>query len=81
MGNPKTYAGYTYSWEEGRRLTSIIGSDINAFFKYNDSGIRTHKRVNGVTTKFHLIGDRVTYEYTEDANHEIKDKIYYRYDN
>ncbi|MDW8803168.1 RHS repeat-associated core domain-containing protein, partial [Clostridium sp. A1-XYC3] len=81
IGNPKTYAGYTYSWEEGRRLTSIVGSDINAFFKYNDAGIRTHKRVNGVTTKFHLIGDRVTYEYTEDANHVIKDRIYYRYDN
>ena len=29
-------------------------------YKYNDSGIRTEKTVNGVTTKYYLSGDAVT---------------------
>ena len=43
-------------------------------FKYNDAGIRTEKTVTGVTTKYHLVGDKVTYEDNG------TDKIYYTYD-
>jgi YD repeat-containing protein len=42
--------------------------------KYNDDGIRTQKTVNGVTTNYHLEGDKVTYE-TDGTN-----QIYYTYD-
>ena len=51
---------------------SKSGMDVS--FKYNDSGIRTQKTVNGVTTNYYLDGDRVTYEDNG------TDKIYYTYD-
>ena len=47
---------------------------MDVSFKYNDSGIRTQKTVNGVTTNYYLDGDRVTYEDNG------TDKIYYTYD-
>ncbi len=74
IGNPLTYSGYTYTWERGRQLKGISGNSKNISYKYNDSGIRTEKTVNGVLTKYHLVGDKVTYE--ESGN----DKIYYTYD-
>ncbi len=74
IGNPLTYDGYTYTWEDGRRLASITGNGNNISYKYNDSGIRTEKTVNGITTKYHLVGDKVTYE--SDGSNEI----YYTYD-
>ncbi|MDP4147169.1 MAG: hypothetical protein Q8936_22285 [Bacillota bacterium] len=42
-------------------------------YKYNASGIRMQKTVNGVTTNYHLNGDKVTYESKSDGT----DKIYY----
>ena len=87
IGNPLTYNGYTYSWQNGRQLAGFTWYDLKdstkkiqltANYKYNDSGIRTQKVVvkNGVTTKtdYHLVGDKVTYEYNG------TDKIYYTYD-
>ena len=43
-------------------------------FKYNDSGIRTEKTVNGVTTNYQLLGDKVILEDNG------TDKINYSYD-
>ncbi len=65
---------YTYNWEEGRNLASISGSGLSTSYKYNDSGVRTEKTVGGITTVYHLDGDKVTYEDNG------TDKIYYRYD-
>ena len=53
---PTSFLGKTLDWQ-GRRLTSINGEDFKYY--YNDAGIRTSKVVNNVTTKYHLIGDRV----------------------
>ncbi|MGY0374233.1 RHS repeat-associated core domain-containing protein [Clostridium sp. JNZ J1-5] len=74
IGNPLTYDGYTFTWEQGRQLLGINGNSKDISFKYNVDGIRTEKTVNGVTTKYHLVGDRVTFE--ENGT----DKIYYTYD-
>ncbi|MDT8719689.1 discoidin domain-containing protein, partial [Clostridium sp. 19966] len=74
IGNPLTYAGYSYSWEQGRQLSGITGNGLTASYKYDDSGIRTQKTVNGVTTNYHLVGSDVTYEDNG------TDKIYYTYD-
>ncbi|WP_081897103.1 RHS repeat-associated core domain-containing protein [Clostridium sp. KNHs214] len=74
IGNPLTYNGYTFTWERGRMLSSIKGNGKDIKFKYNDQGIRTEKTVNGVTTKYHLVGGSVTYEDNG------KDKIHYTYD-
>ncbi|EYE87111.1 hypothetical protein Q428_15270, partial [Fervidicella metallireducens AeB] len=74
IGNPLTYNGYTYTWEMGRQLAGISGNGINASFKYNAEGIRTEKTVGTVTTKYHLVGDKVTFET------DGTDTIYYSYD-
>ena len=74
IGNPLTYDGYTYTWEEGRQLATLTGNGKNTAYKYNDSGIRTQKTVNGVTTNYHLVGDKVTFETNG------TDNIYYTYD-
>lgn len=74
IGNPLTYDGYTYTWEEGRRLKSIVKTGLDMSFKYNADGIRTEKTVNGTTTSYHLLGDKVTFETNG------IDEIYYTYD-
>jgi len=73
IGNPLTYDGWTYTWEAGRQLATMSKTGQNLSFKYNDSGIRTQKTVNGVTTKYYLNGDKVTLEDNG------TDKIYYSY--
>ncbi|QGU96697.1 hypothetical protein GOM49_17845 [Clostridium bovifaecis] len=74
IGNPLTYDGYTLTWEQGRQLATMKSNDYDISFKYNVDGIRTEKTVNGVTTKYHLVGDKVTFEDNG------TDKIYYTYD-
>ena len=53
---PTSFLSKTLGWQ-GRRLTSINGTDIK--YQYNDAGIRTSKEVNGETTNYYLIGDKV----------------------
>ncbi len=48
------------------------GQEIS--YRYNTDGIRTEKTENGKTTKYHLAGDKVTYET------DGTDSIYYTYD-
>ncbi|MHC1731936.1 MAG: DNRLRE domain-containing protein [Bacteroidales bacterium] len=74
IGNPLTYDGWTYTWEEGRQLKTVSGNSHSISYKYDDSGIRTQKVVDGVTSNYHLVGDKVTYEDNG------TDKIYYTYD-
>ncbi|SHH49695.1 hypothetical protein [Clostridium grantii] len=50
------------------------GNGYSISYKYNASCIRTGKTVNGVTTNYHIEGDKVTYQ-TSDS-----DKIHYTYD-
>ena len=75
IGNLTNDTKYDYTWEEGRQLSSMnkVSGGLTINFKYNADGIRTEKMVNGVTTKYHLAGDQVTYE-TNGA-----DNIYYTY--
>ncbi|WP_162920305.1 DNRLRE domain-containing protein [Clostridium fermenticellae] len=74
IGNLKTYNGCSCEWEEGRQLKSISGNGKDIVYKYNDSGIRTEKSVNGVTTKYYLAQDKITFEDNG------SDRIYYTYD-
>jgi RHS repeat-associated protein len=74
IGNPLTYGDKKFTWEMGRQLKGITGTNLNISYKYNDSGIRTEKTVNGVTTKYHLLGNEVTFESNG------TDNIYYTYD-
>lgn len=74
IGNPRNDGVRTYSWEEGRNFTTATKGTDSLVFMYNEAGIRYEKRVNGVSTKYHLIGDKVTYETNG------TDNIYYTYD-
>lgn len=62
IGNPLTYDGNTYTWQNGRELASITNSSKTIQYKYNDSGIRVSKTVNGVETKYYLEGSNIIYE-------------------
>lgn len=75
IGNLTSDGTYLYTWEEGRNLVSMSRMGGNVQFRYNADGIRTEKIVNGYPTKYHLEGDRVTYERTI-----YLDDIYYTYD-
>ena len=79
IGNPLTYDGNTYTWQNGRELYSITnkekGQEIN--YRYTDEGIRKEKIVNGEVTRYHLEGTKVIYEKKDNDNNEI----YYFYDN
>ena len=76
IGNPLTYDGNTYTWQNGRQLAGISNTTKNQTitYKYNDSGIRTQKTVNGTTTNYYLDGTKVIYEKTGN------NVIYYTYD-
>ena len=74
IGNPLTYNGSTYTWTMGRQLSGIDKTGFDIDYKYNDAGIRIKKIVNTVTTNYHLVGDKVTYE--SDGTHAL----YYTYD-
>lgn len=74
IGNPTSYDGNTYTWQNGRQLSKISKEGNSIEYKYNDSGIRTEKTVNGQTTKYYLEGDKVIYETTGTKT------IYYTYD-
>lgn len=71
-----TYDGNTYTWQNGRQLAGITNSSKNQTitYKYNESGIRTQKTVNGITTNYYLDGSKVIYEQTGN------NVIYYAYD-
>ena len=56
IGNPLSYDGWTYTWEEGRQLKTLAKTGTSLSFKYNSSGLRTEKTVNGVPTKYTYLG-------------------------
>ena len=64
LGNPLTYGIATYTWQNGRQLTSIsmnYGAMVYSF-EYNDSGIRTSKTVNGIEHVYTLNGSQIVTE-------------------
>jgi hypothetical protein len=47
----------------------------SASYTYNENGIRTQKTVNGVTTKYNVVGSDITWQKTGNGT-----PIYYLYD-
>ena len=67
IGNPLTYrGGMTMTWQSGRQLASINKDGLSATFAYDANGHRTQKTVNGVTTNYYWVGDRLQYMATGD---------------
>ena len=61
-GNPLSYRGWTFAWEKGRQLKTASNGSDSLTFKYNASGIRTSKTVNGVEHKYILDGAKILRE-------------------
>ncbi len=54
IGNPLTYRnGMTFSWQNGRRLSSLQQGENVVQYTYDDSGLRIAKNVNGSSTNFY----------------------------
>lgn len=70
LGNPIIYRDKQLKWSFGRQLDKFD----NVEFKYNVSGIRTAKIVNGVYTKYYLNGNKIIAQ--TDTNNNT---IYFNY--
>ncbi len=57
---------YTFTWEKGRELATLVRGSQNISFTYNADGIRTSKTVNGVTHYYTLNGSQILSEEWED---------------
>ena len=75
IGNPLTWrGGLSFTWQNGRQLSTAQKSGLSLSYRYNASGIRTEKTVNGVTTEYYLDGSSIVAEKTG------TDVIWYLYD-
>ena len=79
IGNPLAYRdGFAFTWQCGRRLSSISHNGDSISYTYDPDGIRTSKTVNGTTTKYHVMNgtllgqtkgsDTIVFLYDEKAN-------------
>ena len=77
--NPLAYRdGYQFTWQYGRRLSSISHNGDSISYTYDPDGIRTSKTVNGTTTKYHVMNgtllgqtkgnDTIVFLYDEKGN-------------
>ncbi|MCL1791011.1 MAG: hypothetical protein FWG40_06600, partial [Peptococcaceae bacterium] len=56
------YLGYTMGWT-GRQLTSLSGNGITSgSFKYDANGLRSQKKINGLTTDYYYAGNKLLCE-------------------
>ena len=62
IGNPLSYDGYTYDWDNGRELKSIAGNGLTASYTYDENGLRVTKTVNGTKTCYEYVGGKLLYE-------------------
>jgi len=65
IGNPLTYRdNLSFTWANGRELSTINNNGISGSYTYNDSGIRTSKTYDGVTTNYYLNGSSIVRQVT-----------------
>lgn len=75
IGNPLSYInGWTFTWQRGRQLATAVKTGYNMSYKYNDSGLRIQKTVNGVATDYLWDGSQLIMQKTGN------DEIWYQYD-
>lgn len=68
IGNPIQYRGMQMEWEQGHQLKHITGAGLDMYCRYNDSGKRIRKTVNGVTTDFYLDGSAILMQTSSDGS-------------
>ena len=62
LGNPTTYRGNTFNWEQGRKLVSGTMNGKTFSYAYDGNGMRYEKTVNGVKTQYYWNGDQLLME-------------------
>ena len=72
-GNLLSDGKYTYSWTKGSLLEKVTGDGLEAVYTYDASGIRTSKKVNGITTEYLTAGGS---DLSEKKNGEWVDTSY-----
>lgn len=76
MGNPTTYKGNTFVWEQGRKLASGRLKGNNFSYAYDGNGMRYQKIVNGTETEYYYNDTQLLMENRGGYN----GRIYYIYD-
>ena len=66
IGNPlRYYNGTTFEWDNGRQLARATKTDGTYMsYRYDDSGVRIRKSVNGVATDYLVDGTKIIAEKT-----------------
>ena len=72
IGNPLTYGDWELAWERGRQLSHLDTGEHDISYKYNESGLRTEKTVDGVRTEYIWDGTQLIYE-----NNGSRETMYY----
>ena len=69
IGNPLSYRdGLAFTWKNGRQLAALSKTGTSASYKYDDSGVRTSKTVNGVTTTYYFAGSQALGQSSSDGS-------------
>ncbi len=76
MGNPTTYKGNAFTWEQGRKLVSGTMNYNTFTYDYDGNGMRYKKTVNGIDTEYYWNGSQLLYENREDGT----ERLFYIYD-
>ncbi|MBQ2702083.1 MAG: hypothetical protein IJF64_03740, partial [Clostridia bacterium] len=73
MGNPTTYKGQTFTWEQGRKLVSGTLNGNSFAYAYDGNGMRFRKTVNNNRTDYYYDGEELLMESRNGT------RIYYIY--
>ena len=73
LGNPTTYKGNAFIWEQGRKLASGTMNGKSFSYSYDGNGMRFEKRVNGERTSYYYDGEQLLMESKNE------DRIWYIY--
>ena len=68
------YRGRSLTWTQGRRLAGVSSEGLAAYYTYDESGTRTGKTVNGVSTQYYINGSQIL------AQKRGEDILYFLYD-
>ena len=62
LGNPTTYKGNTFTWQQGRKLVSGRMNGKSFTYSYDGNGMRYEKTVSGTKTHYYYNGTQLLME-------------------
>ncbi|MDO5378070.1 MAG: DNRLRE domain-containing protein [Clostridia bacterium] len=61
IGNITSYAGWTYTWAQGRRLIKQVQDSKTVEYDYDASGLRIRKKYNSTTSDYTWAGGKLVH--------------------